>query len=553
MAEGRCTISRTRMLLCIILSIIPASFLIYRFHAIVPFWDGAIYARCIIELGHHSPLFPFPRCGVGDPAVSYFMPLWLSYIITGAGIPGLYIGGLSLLLLYLYSVSVILRRSILQNPSRIIDCLLPIVIFACDPLIITYLLVISPDFGTTVFTTAYMAAILSGHLVLALALGILTLFSKATAVSLFGLVGSASLGFISMNRGASLTTQVRFLMSRFVFVIVIPLLVYWSSIYVFKIFPTSFGTANLKSVCWSRPDNIFDLLFTFDFSSTVATNYLFNIFFLNFHWLEVLLLLVCLGVGLYRRLAGTLSPRFDWSGSKSYFTLGIIFLLMATYTTTRCQHVNNPKYILVTVPFFHLAFLFSTYFAGLRIGTRNLVLAAIIPLQLVSSVATIDPVSKWFYGVFPFGNAALLSMNSRTGECCGLGRDQLFYNTQALYIDEITERIIKEIPATSDFPLVVDNLAGFNLLARETSKRERCLSPYQGDCNEGTHVLGSRPFAPTRMPQSFMYIDYPFTPIPVQRRDFAQLYDLESTMRFTSGDYFIDTYRYTRRGRDSAQ
>jgi len=553
MGERGNMMSRSATCLCLILSLIPVGLILFRFHEVIPLWDSAIYARCALEIGHQSPAFPLARCGLGDPTVSYLTPLWFFSTVTGAGIPGLYLGNLLLFLIYLYAIVAILRASILRNSTRFIDYLFPIALFACDPLSVTYTLIITPDFGTTAFITAYIAAMLSRHFLVAMFFGLMTLFAKATALSLFGLLGSATLLYVSFKEAPSFKVATRLLATRFFMVTLVPLLAYWSSMYLFKIFPTSFDSQHLKGTCWSRPNNIFDLLFTFDFTSPAATNYLFNVFLLNFHWIETLLLPLCIGLGAYRIIGRRACLRADATRAMSFLAVGLLFLSIAVYATTRCLHFNNPRYILVTVPFFHLAFLYAIYFAGLSGRIRNSILALVISLQVSSSLVTIDPVSKWFYGVIPFGDASLLAMTSRTGECCGLGRDQLFYNTQALYIDEITARIIKEIPASPESPFVVDNQAMFSLLGRETSNHVRCLSAYQKDCNNGTPLLGSNPFAPQRMPQSFTYIDYPFVPVPANRRDFAPQYELEGITRFRSGQHFIDTYRYVLRGPSSAQ
>jgi hypothetical protein len=134
-------------------------------------------------------------------------------------------------------------------------------------------------------------------------------------------------------------------------------------------------------------------------------------------------------------------------------------------------------------------------------------------------------------------------MTSRSFECCGYGRDQLSYNVQHLFIDEITADILKETNASPDSPIVIDGLATFYLLGGETPQHERCLSRRQLNCTKETPLLAATSVV-TKRPQSFTYIDFPFVPKRLAFKDHLKDYTLEATRRFTSGPYFIDTYRY---------
>jgi hypothetical protein len=522
--------------------LLPLGAILLRLRDVVPMWDSAVYAGCVMGLGHQQPLLPFARCGLGDPVLAYLIPLWAAFVAGGHRAVSLYVANLLLVGVLLYSILVILKKTTLRDTRTFFSYFLPVALFAYDPLIVTHIFVVTPDLGTTVFSTTCIAAIFSGHFFLAAVLGILTVFSKASALAPFVMLSTVALAYVSYQRIGSFKSKLRYFAIRYILTVLAPLLVFFVTIHVLHIFPSSYTPEHLKRTCWSRPNGVLELFLTLRFSDPSVTNYLFNIFGLNFHWVETLIFFLCIFLGFCRRLV----PRYKLGGdslSSLFICVALSFLLVTTYTTTRCQHFNNPRYILATVPFFHLTFLFSMDFAGLRHRLKTSIIIIVMLLQLLSIGSTVDPISKWFYGTFPFGETSLLAMTSRTSECCGYGRDQTSYNLQHLLLDEVAAKILKGTNAGSASPLVIDEPESFFFLGAETPEHDRCISQFQRSCSKVTPLLISRDISSAK-PKSFTYIDFPFVPKDLAARNFDEAYSLEGVNRFSSGRYFIDTYRY---------
>jgi hypothetical protein len=92
---------------------------------------------------------------------------------------------------------------------------------------------------------------------------------------------------------------------------------------------------------------------------------------------------------------------------------------------------------------------------------RSLVLACALTLILGSSFRTIDPLAKKIFGTFKFGKHDILKMTSVTGECCGLGRDQLVYNTEFTYFYYLANDVLADIRPHSGLPLIMAPLSRF--------------------------------------------------------------------------------------------
>jgi hypothetical protein len=133
------------------------------------------------------------------------------------------------------------------------------------------------------------------------------------------------------------------------------------------------------------------------------------------------------------------------------------FAIIAAMALTLVRPVSNARYVINAFP---LLFLGLAAGAAALLSCRARILwgVALLALNAVACVRTVDPVSRALFTTFPFGDRSLLRMTSRTGECCGYGRDQLVYNLQYLYIPRLISDLLKDSkPARNSVYVCEDN------------------------------------------------------------------------------------------------
>ena len=145
----------------------------------------------------------------------------------------------------------------------------------------------------------------------------------------------------------------------------------------------------------------------------------------------------------------------------------VLLTVAVAFALTRFATYANPRYVL---PF--VALLFVLFFASLlglvrHPNGRRSILGAFAALLLVSTVRTVDPVSRSLYGTFPVGERDLLRMTSITRECCGAGRDQLVYNLEFTTLEALTSDALASIaPRDSSTVIVVPDSTNWFIATR---------------------------------------------------------------------------------------
>ncbi|MDD5054653.1 MAG: hypothetical protein PHZ00_00100 [Candidatus Peribacteraceae bacterium] len=125
---------------------------------------------------------------------------------------------------------------------------------------------------------------------------------------------------------------------------------------------------------------------------------------------------------------------------------GLIYLIGIMLLIFRVPY-NNVRYVMPLVPVGILLFAgclhlirWNRWFNG------GLLLSAIFILQLSALTRSNDPVSRFLYGTFPFGEHRFYSMGPAAEDpCCGQGRDQLVYNLQHQKLRTVTELAIRTL------------------------------------------------------------------------------------------------------------
>jgi len=208
---------------------------------------------------------------------------------------------------------------------------------------------------------------------------------------------------------------------------------------------------------------------------------------LNFAWIATAF--TAAGAVVYtRRLvrAGTarLAARELINGASSVVGFLVLFTGAAVFALTRLATYANSRYVLPII-----ALLFLLCYASLVTLVRSPriregILGAFAVLLMISSVRTIDPVSRALYGTFAVGDRELLRMTSITRECCGSGRDQLVYNLEFTTLERLTSDALESVSARDSTVIVIPDSTDWFIATRvdpvshrRTVTRDGAVSP----------------------------------------------------------------------------
>jgi hypothetical protein len=280
-----------------------------------------------------------------------------------------------------------------------------------------------------------------------------------------------------------------------------------------------------------------------------VASYLALLFVLNFAWLPTAVMASDAALGAVR-LARRRSSRTIAGADRraiGFVTLAAGATLMAL---TRFITYSNVRYLMAGTALMLAVGYVALARLGLRPSVRRAALGAYGVLLVASAIRTVDPVSRWLWGTFPFGSHRMLDMTSITGECCGAGRDQLVYSLEFTRFHELTDSVLSTLmrdtatvialPAEMDYHTVgrVDRTTW-----RRTLRRKGAFEPV---------VLGGPGvMADSVVATSLIYIAMP------NARDSATLTGLSTRYagglerRFESGGYSLSAYELTRKARDS--
>lgn len=287
--------------------------------------------------------------------------------------------------------------------------------FALTPALGVYSIALGLDLFVVMFCLLTLNAIASRKLILSTFLGVGLAFSKETGFVLY----TGALPFIVWYFLVGTPRQGRRWAALGVLLlpVVLQAINIWSRVSLSQYVTTSGYCA----------PTLVDFAFNTNLSTPNIQNYLFNLFILNFQW-ALLIPVLCVLMRPRQVMQAFRAPH-----APVILTIG--FLLSATYTFTRCPVWNNIKYIIMALP---LPVLLSYVCAQLvwRSTWMRLTFFCLVSILLgISSVQSLDPISKYFYGETAFGNGPMYCMASRTrqpheGDFCGL--DEMIYSLQRL-------------------------------------------------------------------------------------------------------------------------
>jgi hypothetical protein len=273
-------------------------------------------------------------------------------------------------------------------------------------------------------------------------------------------------------------------------------------------------------------------------------NYAALILVLNFSWVPWGITIFDGFIGLVR--AGHREPRREVTGADKSVAVFLLLVTLATaYALTRFTTYGHTRYFL---PVYALALL-PFYTALLRLGVmataRRAILASYACALALSSIRSVDPLSRRLYGTFPFGEHQLFRMTRVTGECCGFGQDQLVYNLEFTNIHPLTWHALTGAAAGPEPVIVIPDSANWIFLD----------PPDSGHLLEGRNWgrLNARLYEPRHLlrdsaaPDSALYLALPYGRNDRAIRALSASYEFRDEQRYTRAGYAISTFRMTKR------
>jgi hypothetical protein len=179
------------------------------------------------------------------------------------------------------------------------------------------------------------------------------------------------------------------------------------------------------------------------------------------------------------------------------------------------------------------------------VSARRTLLGTLTVLALVSTVRTIDPVSRWLWGTFRFGDRSMLLMTSVTRECCGAGQDQLAYSLEFTALSgllgDVTSAEVRDSIAIVVPPRVTWQLAGAldSASHRPTIALERAFIPLVLGADTLTRV--------SSLPRQAVYVGLPNGDVDKGKMLVDAWYDTGPPMFVRRGGYAVPYYRLARR------
>lgn len=300
---------------------------------------------------------------------------------------------------------------------------------------------------------------------------------------------------------------------------------------------------------WDAPKNdtytLIRTFLSFNPFDPVFAAYVTDLFVLNFAWVMTALIVawllaVCVALVKDRKLP--LPVVVERRGG----IITLVVTLAALYLLTRYPTFNNPRYLMPAYPLVVIAFAAAAMALLKRRPVRAGAFVIVTVLQLVSMNRTIDPVSRFAFGTFAFGKHELLTMTSRTGECCGSGRDQLVYNLQFTAFDSVQNALFAATRPRSGDAIAISDHANWHLVGPlDPSTLKRTLR--NRDVIELDIVTLAGLLQEKRPPERMRYVAYPNVDNVPPLRLMAKVYEIRGPFSVEHDGYRLEYYDLVRR------
>jgi hypothetical protein len=409
------------------------------------------------------------------------------------------------------------------------------VALAFSPTITANLLHLNLDFGVLVFLIPSIYFLYTGSLLGIAIAGTLMVFTKETGAALYVILLATYVLVFELPA----VTKVNWLcILRRISLFGIPLALYLLRIIYrvvrhpeLNVFYTEDGYAFEEK---SLPEMIFDFS---PFDPTFRA-YLIDIFLLQFNWIiTVSLILGCIFLIKVKKF--TVKTYF----SDKQLMFSLLLLVGTVYLVTRHRPFNHVRYLLTAQPLL-LLLCYAGVVERFIPAVKKLIFVTVAVLYAYSNVHTLDPVSKYLFGTFRFGEHHLLNMSSNffkaTDERPVFNRDELVYNLEYLKIHEISELIFQDIKldpyltfmGTQDSRFFWPGLVDSTTLKR-TGRRQGVFKPHYFDyVKEFADVVDK--------PRVLYYLEFPNIASSAQLVHLNQWYKYRGKKEYSLDGYSIE-------------
>jgi hypothetical protein len=417
---------------------LPLIWLCWKYWYFYPLWDGAIYYEAIAHASTIS-LNPLSYNIAGHPSMGY---LWLPGLLMhwlGASYRIVLVYNAVLAWYFATAVTDMASR-LLRGEHRALDLVLVTAAVVCNPVITASVLQLTPDFGVLVFLTLATRALMRMHWITALGWGVLAGLSKESGALLFVMHLAAYLVVFAARAPHSLRSKWRALI-RYGLMLGVPALLLVSAGLIRLVRSGTSLWANVELM------GIVRQFATVSFLDNLLPASLATIFVLNCMWLPSLVVMVAAAVWGIRRLVLALPVRVSRDPA---FELAVAAFVIDAFFLTRFRTFTNVRYYLPVLPWIVLLAARALLALGLCRAMRRLAQATMLLFTVASNFRSFDPFSEAVFGSMRFGEHRLFRITSITGECCGLGRDQLVYNLEFAEIEWLLRQVYPFVLAHAD-------------------------------------------------------------------------------------------------------
>jgi hypothetical protein len=505
-----------------------------------PVWDGRIYAECIATAAESWSAESL-RCGGHASQAFASLAAQVQMVAPRSAIPLLVTNAVLFLAACLGFFRLV--RLVFAESAAIDQALLACA-FAAQPAFLAA--VVQPGLDLPLLPQFIWAIVfmLERRWLPVILMGLALAFTKETGVLLYALVVSCYALTVELRAGGTggerITRVVRLAPLALPTILFVAYLLYRS-------------TRPNEQIIWSGSSTNESLVsqFLVPRLDLYQVNYAVLILVLNFAWIMSAVVALDAFVGMVR-LAHREPRRAVAVANGERLRFLTILAIVIGYALTRFTTFGHTRYFVVVTALVLVLFYASLVRLEMPMVARRAIIGSYAALLLVSATRTVDPVSRRIYGTFEFGSHRLLHMTRVTGECCGMGLDQLVYNLQFTAFDALVSDAFAALrPGDSSLVVVPDSTSWILIEGLDPRTRRRTLAT--------TNIVRPRVMEPRhlvtlrRRPTVGYYVALPNGDDARARRQLETVYSVGPERRFRRYGYSLSVYPLSLRERTAAQ
>ncbi len=400
----------------------------------IPRWDGSEYFQALLRGINHfdfsfsSLIYDFNW--FNHTTMGYGVATSIFQLINPTNLIMLNITSLLLGVLGIYSFYKICNYYF--GKENKIENTLITTLFAINPLFVGVSTAFTPDFGVLIFFLAFLSTFLYNKPVLSFFFGTLLVFTKETGAFVYGifvLFNITPKQIINWKKiSQEKITRLLFLISPLLLLVLYFLYTKWTF--------------------WSPDGNNFytlgnDCRFCFGIKPHNMFEYIKVFFVLNFNWIFSLISVIGLSKILINKIKlNNVSKEILETVIPVFLGFVSLFMVFVVYVM--------PRYVVFSNALLILLFSFAIKHVLTNRLKRIVFLLILVPVFLIETFLTVDPISITAFGTYKLGDHRLLKVGTEY-----LG-DAFIYNTQYTNVDRLLSKFISEYNITENDNIFIE-------------------------------------------------------------------------------------------------